>query len=328
MALVSDNNEQNVINSIQENDVKVTLVQPFRSGFRIVPKGYRLVTENLFQGGISIHKPGFRWASPFRKKKLICVSKLSLDISFDDTLNNAENLELAVKPVTIQFHVDTAKEKNTGETGIEKFYKEKAALERVKEIVKRLIVKVVKFSSYRDLRGLRLSKQSLPIYLDEAIKQSIINDIDNIRKEYGIVIDNIMFGDVNQPKSITDAEAAKRSQAIENEKNVAKAEADRRVAELNAESQRYLSSVNYDLLYEAAKKMNLTPQQISDILKRMLTNSSATIIESTGGLDSLVSMAYSMYSRFAATKEMSQPENTQQAIDVHYDDEPTNGRSL
>lgn len=327
MAIVPESNENNVKN-IQEKDIEVTIIQPFGSGLKIVPKGYRLVTENLFRERISIQQPGLQWASPIRKKKLICVSRLSVEIGFDDTLNNADNLELTVKPVTIQFHIDTRREKSTNETGIEKFYKEKAALERVKEIIKRLIVKIVKFSKYDELKGLRVSKKSLPVHLTEIIKKSVISDIDDICKDYGIVIDNIMFGDINLPKSITDAEAERRSQAIENQKNVAKAEADKIVAQLNAEAQKYLNSVNYDLLYDAAKKMNLTPLQISDILKRMLTTSNATIIEGAGGLDSLVAMAYGSYSRYASAKDAAQQDNAQHAIDVHYDDELTNGRIL
>lgn len=294
------------------SNVKFSLIQDFGKWYRIIPSSCRLVQESILGDKITIQRPGLAFINPLKRCKLVCVSSFKMNIDFEDSLNNIDNLELTVKPVIVHYHVTTNsfRDRQNGRfiSGVEKFYRERTnAIELIKDDIRTLITLVVSKSHYPSLKGLILTLGQIPESYRRSFGEAGMMDADDIqlrinqvitdiRLKYGIEIDKIKISDVNLPAIITNAQAEAEKQAIQNETNKKKAEADRDVAMLNAEAQRYIESVRYDVLFSYARANNLSQDAIERILRlQALRDSNATIIESCGGLDSLVALLMSQF---------------------------------
>lgn len=304
------------MNEPQNQKIRTT-VDAHAGVFVNVPIDARLVCENKITGTTTIKKPGLHFIMPWNKKTLVWIGNTSFSCEFNSPLHNIEEWELTVKPVVVTYHVRKGKKLSETQTGVEKFYEQQEALKNVKETMNSLIVSIVKNSKYDKLKGLQLDidfikEKGRNGFLNE-LESEILYRIDVLSKEYGIAIDSIKFGDIDKPKVITEAQAEQEKQRIENETNLAKAMNDRKIAELNAEASAILSSVDYKLLYEFAKEMNLNTEQITDILKRQLTKSNATIIEGGMSLDSIVALALGNFNKFA--RSQNQVNNNYQNAD-------------
>ena len=289
-----------------ENIKLRTSAKAFAGVFVNVPVDARLVCENKITGSTKIKRPGLHFITPWNKKTLVWTGNTSFSCKFDNPLHNSEEWELTVKPVVVTYHVRKGKKASDDKTGIEKFYEQQEALKNVKEAMDSLIVAIVKNSKYDRLKGLQLDigfikNKGKNGYLND-LENEILYRIDSLSKEYGIAIDSIKFGDVDKPKVITEAKAEQEKQRIENETNLAKAINDRKIAELNAEADAIVSSVDYKLLYEFAKETKLNTEQITDILKRQLTKSNATIIEGGMSLEKLLAVALGKFNDYAQSQ--------------------------
>ena len=311
------------------NGEKVRLVSDFVHLIGYVPVGSVLVSENIFTGKTRVSS-GLSAVIPFSKRKVICITRLYLTIDFDDTLNNSENLELTIKPVTIHFHVDTMvnkkeerENKKDVESGAQKFYKQRnSAMILIEQLIRQLVVKIVKVFNYQKLKGLRISPANINglFYGNkssdsiEDLKNDIVNTIKSIRLNYGVVIDEILFSDINLPKEITDAQAAARSAEINNITLVKNARAEKEAAELKAAAAKVMACIDYDAIYDFVQKTKLDKQQICDIIKRyLIQKGNATFIETNGTGDYLMPYLYSAYQANAQMRE-------KQAISMSDDD--------
>ena len=76
--------------------VEETLIQDYGRWFKVIPSNYRFIQEDLFGDRLTIKTPGLTWLDPLRKGKLVCISSFHMDINFEDSLNNIDNIELSV----------------------------------------------------------------------------------------------------------------------------------------------------------------------------------------------------------------------------------------
>lgn len=314
-------------NSSRVEEVTYDLIADFAGVFRKVPNNCVLVEENIFGGGIKIKKSGFRLINPLKKRKLVCLADFKMEISFSEALNNVDKWDLTFKPITVKYRI------YRNDNSVTNFYEQKHALELIKADIKTLITEIVSVSEYGSLRGLTIGDKVFPLRykkqfsgekseLFSHINSELKRTLSNIKTRYGIVIEEIKFGDVNMPKVIGEAREAQEEQRIKNETNLEKAQIDRKIAQLNAEGQAYIERIPFDLLYENAIKMHLSSEQVVDVLKRYATKANATIIESNGGFDSFIGLLVSRYYSMFPVKGINNNHLTSnpEPIDAEYAD--------
>lgn len=182
------------------------------------------------------------------------------------------------------------------------FYKEENALEEAKEIMSRIIIKIVNNSTKEQLinSSLLMSRDRLPDYLYSKVKEDIVHALDDIRNRYGIEIVSFGTGDTNLPEEIRKAKEEQARQEIENQTNYDAAVARRKTAEVDAEAQKLLQAVPYEVVAEVIKTVGVDadPMAAAMVLTRAVTGDNVSTIVETGsymqyvpGLTNLMNMA-------------------------------------
>lgn len=178
------------------------------------------------------------------------------------------------------------------------------SIEQVQAMVKEIIIKIVNNSSLIQLKSkLAICRDNLPDYLSDELKQGIRDRLDFIKNNYGVEIISFSLGDVDLPQKLRDAHIDKQAQEVENYKNVGKATADLEVAKLNAEAQKALKGVDYELIIKAIESGKVDANGVAMILTRFVTGPNVTTFIENGATNPYLPFATSLYNQYAPQKD-------------------------
>lgn len=269
------------------------LAQVYTGLLRRVAAGYRCAVRT-YTGKIKVYSSPFVLRMPYTEAKFICIHTLERTITYSDSIKTVDDITVTCgSPIVYHLRVgDNAK-------SISKIFNEIQADDRIKEIIKEIIDLIVKNSETSSIKnGFGVSPNNIPKWLSYDVKQEIIRRFNIIRDKYGVIIENVLNVDFNEPQEILQAETEAKAQKIKNntakEKALTEFEIDRQraendvfVGELRAKIDYIKKAYDYKSLYEAACTFNLSTSEIHELLKRQFTQTNTTIIETKGGFDAL-----------------------------------------
>jgi hypothetical protein len=235
----------------------------------------------------------------------------------------------------------------------ETVFRKRDSLDHIRIIVTSLITKIINQSVFEQLKGLQIINGILPAHYKDAdairknvdfidsegysrissdslknkIAQTqidIYEAITRIKYEYGIDIQEIYFGDVDYTSGLNDKIDEQKRAQIDNEIKIQNAQANLKVAKLEAQALKLKEQIPYDMIQHAAKVNNLNNQQVYEIIKRYVTKANMIILENGGkssnDLDAISMAAYSSYVSKYGNQNSS---NNQNIVDLDADNSKT-----
>ncbi len=317
-------------------EIKTGVVAQVCDGFlRRVPAGYRF-TMKTYSGRIKVYSSPFVFRLPATEAKFICIYTLERTVTYSDAVKTADNITVTCgSPIKYHFHI------NDDAASIRKAFNEIEADQRINDLIKEIIDLIVKNSEAKSIKhGFSVSPTRIPRWLSPNVQAQIVNNFNIIRNKYGAVIENVLNVDFNEPKEILDAETKSKAAGIERQTAIDNAANEARIEIMKSRIEYIKRCYNYEALYQAYKKFNLSSHEICDLLKREFTKANVTIIETPGGLDALTAAVLSGFKDYLGPKTFGQQANDNSSsttkdddvkqsssnyIDIDYSD--TNGRS-
>lgn len=254
-----------------------------------IESGYVLVLESPFKDEIKVVRgPKTVFISPFTTRRtLISLAKQTLKVDYSSTIGEKNDIQVTV-PVFINWHVDATDDKS-----ILNFYKEKNAVNILETKISNVISKVVSKCGHDKLKSIKISftDSSKTFGLESSVLCEIQDMIDIIKpeiEELGIVLDDMIFRDVDIPKKLSDKYVEREEQRIQMEIDTARAEKEKELAAINLEIEKINNQKMSDRI-EKMLKAGLSGDQVAAIIKRESTPSNATFFEGlNSGMDAMM----------------------------------------
>lgn len=192
--------------------------------FKVVPLNHALIRKNVFTGNVDWVERGFR-INPITVNKLVDLADRTVDYE-NKSYRVVDGFDVTIDPAVTYKIVDPVKFEFKGEDPV--------ALLKIK--VESMLRKLCAKFTYDQLVQLR-------IVLNNPAFSAVKAEFKDLEEKYGLEVMDIILKSVEQSQTLKDDYEKSAAQRRENERKISQAEADAKVAKLEAEKLRVLHDV-------------------------------------------------------------------------------------